>query len=91
MTKLKVAIVTGGGSGLGFAIARKLTENNIHTILVGRDKTKLDTAVNTLGANAEAISFDLTDLSKVSELVQQIVQQHGAIDILVNNAGINQK
>lgn len=91
MTKLKVAIVTGGGSGLGFAIARKLTENNIHTILVGRDKTKLDTAVKSLGVNAEAISFDLTDLSKVPELVQQIVQQHGAIDILVNNAGINQK
>jgi NAD(P)-dependent dehydrogenase (short-subunit alcohol dehydrogenase family) len=91
MTKLKVAIVTGGGSGLGFAIARKLTENNIHTILVGRNKTKLDTAVKSLGANAEAISFDLTNLSKVPELVQQIVQQHGAIDILVNNAGINQK
>jgi NAD(P)-dependent dehydrogenase (short-subunit alcohol dehydrogenase family) len=91
MTKLKVAIVTGGGSGLGFAIARKLTENNIHTILVGRDKTKLDTAVKSLGANAEAISFDLTNLSKVPELVQQIVKQHGAIDILVNNAGINQK
>jgi NADP-dependent 3-hydroxy acid dehydrogenase YdfG len=57
MTKLKVAIVTGGGSGLGFAIARKLTENNIHTILVGRNKTKLDTAVKSLGCKCRSNLF----------------------------------
>ena len=91
MTKQKIAIVTGGGSGLGLAIARKLTENNIHTILVGRDKARLEAAVTSLGTNAEAIPFDLTNLSRIPELVQQIVHQHGTIDILVNNAGINQK
>lgn len=91
MTKQKIAIVTGGGSGLGLAIARKLTENNIHTILVGRDKARLEAAVASLGTNAEAIPFDLTNLSRIPELVQQIVHQHGTIDILVNNAGINQK
>lgn len=87
----KVAIVTGGGSGLGFAIAEKFVQANIYTIIVGRDKTKLDNAQQKLGNLCEAIACDVAALSTIPELIKGIIAKHGQIDILVNNAGINHK
>lgn len=86
-----VAIVTGGASGIGLAIAQKFVAEEIQTIIIGRDKTKLATATEGLGAHAHAIPFDLTDLAGIPQLVQNIMQQFGKIDVLVNNAGINMK
>lgn len=91
MTNKKIALVTGGGSGLGLAIARKLAANHIHTVIIGRDKNKIEAAAREIGTGVETISFDLTDLSKIPVLVQELQKKYGAIDILVNNAGINQK
>src|SRR5688572_27331182 len=91
-TLKKIAIVTGGASGLGLAIAKKLTQNNIITYIIGRDQTKLDEAKMLLGENARVISFDITQLNNVPKLVDDIANQNGGrIDILINNAGINQK
>ncbi|MEO8403276.1 MAG: SDR family oxidoreductase [Chitinophagaceae bacterium] len=87
----KVAIVTGGASGIGLAIAEKFAANNIYTIVIGRDKNKLAAVEKTIGSNGTTIQFDLTELKKIPALIQDIHQQHGHIDILVNNAGINQK
>lgn len=87
----KVAIVTGGGSGLGLSVAEKFTQNGIRTIIVGRDEEKLHTAKEKLGANAVAISCDLSNLSLIPSLIEQVISQFGQIDILVNNAGINMK
>lgn len=87
----KIAIVTGGGSGLGLAITEKLIQNNIHTIIVGRDEKKLCAAQQKLGALCEAMTCDLSDLSSIPALVNNIIDKHGRIDILVNNAGINMK
>jgi NAD(P)-dependent dehydrogenase (short-subunit alcohol dehydrogenase family) len=87
----KVAIVTGGGSGLGFAMAKAFTENNITTVIVGRDEEKLRTAKEKLGDNCTYKTCDLTDLSSIPALVENIVKEYGQIDILVNNAGINMK
>lgn len=87
----KVAIVTGGGSGLGFAMAKAFTENNITTIIVGRDENKLSTAKELLGEDCSYKVCDLTDLSSIPALVGNIVKEFGQIDILVNNAGINMK
>ena len=89
--KNKVAIVTGGGSGIGLAIAEKFVANNILTIIVGRDEKKLAAAREKLGELCVAISSDLSDLTGIPALVAQIVNQYGQIDILVNNAGINMK
>ena len=89
--KNKVAIVTGGGSGIGLAIATKFVHNNILTIIIGRDEKKLAGAKEKLGELCMPISFDLTDLAGISKLVDGIVKKHGHIDILVNNAGINLK
>jgi NAD(P)-dependent dehydrogenase (short-subunit alcohol dehydrogenase family) len=90
-TTNKVAVVTGGGSGIGFAIARKFTENNIQTIIIGRDVKKLNLAKKELGVLCETFQFDLTKLSEIPGLVRQIIKRFGTIDILVNNAGINLK
>jgi NAD(P)-dependent dehydrogenase (short-subunit alcohol dehydrogenase family) len=87
----RVAIVTGGGSGLGFGISKAFTENNITTIIVGRDEQKLKTAKEQLGENCFYKICDLSALSIIPSLVDIIIKEFGQIDILVNNAGINMK
>jgi len=86
-----VAIVTGGGSGIGLAIAEKFATNNIWTVVVGRDESKLQAAKKILGKNGVAEKFDLRSLKDIPGLVKDIHTQYGHIDILVNNAGINLK
>jgi NAD(P)-dependent dehydrogenase (short-subunit alcohol dehydrogenase family) len=87
----KVAIVTGGGSGLGFAMAQKFVANGITTIIVGRDKNKLDAAQQQLGEGCYAMVCDVTNLPSVPGFVNDVIERFGQIDILVNNAGINMK
>ncbi len=89
--KKKIAIVTGGASGIGLAIAGKFIQNNILTIIIGRDKKKLDVAKASLGKLCVPVSFDLNNLSAMPQLVDQLMKEHKKIDILVNNAGINLK
>ena len=87
----QIAIVTGGASGIGYAIAQEFVKNNIYTVIIGRDKEKLQTAKSNLGDLCETISFDLGNLKKIPELIKDITNRLGKIDILVNNAGINMK
>jgi NAD(P)-dependent dehydrogenase (short-subunit alcohol dehydrogenase family) len=87
----KIAIVTGGGSGIGLAITERFVQNNIHTIIVGRDEKKLNAAKEKLGPLCEPLVGDLTDLASLPKLVSSIAEKHGHIDVLVNNAGINMK
>jgi NAD(P)-dependent dehydrogenase (short-subunit alcohol dehydrogenase family) len=87
----KVAIVSGGASGIGFAIAEKFVKNNITTIIIGRNEEKLQSAKSKLGALCEAISFDLNNLSAIPDFIKKLVEKYLRIDILVNNAGINLK
>jgi len=87
----KIAIVTGGASGIGLAISEKFVADGIQTIVIGRDKTKLKSVKNKLGLLCYTISFDLTDIPAIPSLVKDIIKQFGHIDILVNNAGINMK
>lgn len=89
--KKKIAIVTGGASGIGLAIATEYVKNDIFTIIIGRDKEKLQQAKNNLGDLCETISFDLGNIKQIPELVKDISARYGKIDILVNNAGINMK
>lgn len=89
--KRKIAIVTGGGSGLGFAMAEKFTKAGIETIIAGRDKEKLDAAKLKLGSLCHAMTCDVSNLSSIPGFVNEVLKQFGQIDILVNNAGINMK
>jgi len=87
----KTAIVTGGASGIGLAIAEKLVSNNIQTIVIGRNEEKLKAAKEKMGDLCSIISFDLNNLTAIPKLVNDLYEQFGNIDILVNNAGINMK
>lgn len=87
----KVAIITGGGSGIGSAIAEKFILGGIHTVIIGRDPAKLKTMKDQWGERCSTVSADLTDLGALPALVAGIAKQHGHIDVLVNNAGIHLK
>ena len=87
----RIALITGGGSGIGLAIAEKFVIAGIHTVIVGRDRQKLTAAAEQLGPACYPIPADLNDLAAIPALVQQVIGRFGHIDILVNNAGINMK
>lgn len=89
--KYKIAIVTGGASGIGLAIAEKFIKNNISTIIIRRNKNRLDAAHKKLGSLCIPVAFDLSDISAIPALINELVKEHKRIDILVNNAGINLK
>ncbi len=91
MTAKKVALVTGGGSGLGYAIAKQFISDGITTIICGRDGEKLKAASAALGDLCIAKPCDVSDLKSIPKFIADIVQEVGKIDILVNNAGINLK
>lgn len=89
--EMKTAIVTGGASGLGYAIAEKFVQNNIRTIIIGRNEQKLQEAKDKFGELCSYFVFDLSNLALIPDLVNEISGKYGRIDILVNNAGINMK
>lgn len=87
----KVAFVTGGGSGIGRAIARSFAEEGAFVCVAGRNRENLDAAVaefTSLGARALALPMDIRREAEVVAAVQTAVDTFGRIDILVNNSGI---
>lgn len=89
--KKTTALITGGASGLGLAIARKFVSRNIHTVILGRNEKKLKEAKQELGAQCDYYVFDLTRLEMIPSLITSISSECGRLDILVNNAGIHLK
>jgi NAD(P)-dependent dehydrogenase (short-subunit alcohol dehydrogenase family) len=90
--KQKVAIVTGGGSGIGQAIALGLAEQGVKVVVCGRRLAPLESITQTIqdsGGTAWAIQADVADADDVDRLVQASLETFGAINILVNNAGIS--
>jgi len=87
----RIAIITGGASGIGFAIAKKFVHKGINVILIGRDKTKLKLACETLGDLSDFVGCDLAQLAELPGVIQTIHKKYGKIDILVNNAGMHLK
>ncbi|CAN5622635.1 SDR family NAD(P)-dependent oxidoreductase [soil metagenome] len=87
----KVALVTGGGTGLGFGMTQALIEAGAYVVITGRREEKLQEACEICGNKAGYIVNDVNDLKGLPALVQEIESKYGAIDILINNAGINLK
>jgi 2-deoxy-D-gluconate 3-dehydrogenase len=88
----RVAIVTGGNGGIGLGMARGLAVAGAKVVIAGRNAQKSDSAVKDLtgrGAEACAVTTDVTDQRAVERLVQSAVDRYGRLDILVNNAGTN--
>lgn len=87
--KGRVALVTGASRGLGFAMAKALSENGATVIVNARDRDALSEAAKRIGA--EALPFDVTDAAVARASLEGIVERHGRLDILVNNAGIQHR
>lgn len=92
-TKIKpwagqVALITGGGDGLGLALARRLAARSVRVALLDVNPAKLERAVAECGSPASAHPVDVTDSAAVKAAVDQIAADSGRIDILVNCAGI---
>jgi NAD(P)-dependent dehydrogenase (short-subunit alcohol dehydrogenase family) len=84
----KVAIVTGGGSGIGLAIAAAFVREGAQVVICGRDRKKLDAAAKQLGASCVAVSADVSDAEEIKMLVDATLQSFQRINVLVNNAGV---
>jgi uncharacterized oxidoreductase len=83
----KTILITGGGTGIGFSIAKKLSVNGNQIILAGRREDKLKDAAAQL-PNASYVVADVTKEADVENLVKQVKNKFGGLDILVNNAGV---
>ncbi|WP_259016913.1 SDR family NAD(P)-dependent oxidoreductase [Emticicia fluvialis] len=87
----KLALITGGGSGIGFNIAQCMIAAGARVVITGRREHALQESVKALGESAMYVVNDVTELSTLNGLVEYIESSIGSIDILVNNAGINMK
>lgn len=86
------ALITGGGTGIGFAVAQAMHIAGARVTLIGRRETELANAVKTLGGERAAyIPHDITFYDTAPALLQRIEKEHGPITALVNNAGIHLK
>jgi len=84
--KNKVAVITGGNSGIGYATAKALNENGAKVIITGRRKEAIEKAASEL--NASGLLADQSNLSDIDILVAKVKEDFGKVDILLINAGI---
>ncbi|MEE8296077.1 MAG: SDR family oxidoreductase [Sphingomonadales bacterium] len=89
MTKLtnKIAVVTGGNSGIGLATAQAFIDEGATVVITGRNQEKLDAAIKQLGVGATAIRADVTKLEELDALFAAVKEKFGKIDVLFANAG----
>ena len=83
-----IALVTGGGSGIGRACAVTLAKGGFTVIVTGRRQEQLDETVDLMGGGS-GISCDITDAADVDRLFEKVTADHGRLDLLFNNAGNN--
>src|SRR5437660_974865 len=84
----KVAVVTGGNSGIGLATAKRLQEEGAKVAIAGRSKKTLDDAVRTIGNGVVAIQADVSKFADIEKLYAEVSQKLGKIDVLFVNAGV---
>jgi NAD(P)-dependent dehydrogenase (short-subunit alcohol dehydrogenase family) len=89
MSKLKnkVAVITGGNSGIGFGIAQEFKNEGAVGAIVGRNQVTLDSAVAELGENFIGINADVTNLADLEKVFKETSEKFGKVDVIVANAG----
>ena len=84
----KVALVTGGNSGIGLATAKRFVSEGAYVFITGRRQKELDTAVKEIGKNVTAVQGDVSKLADLDRLFAQIKKEKGNLDIVFANAGV---
>lgn len=87
MPQARIVVVTGGGSGIGRAIAETFAREQCQVVIVGRTEAKLCKVVSELGENVSWQQADVSQRDQVQLLAKNIIDQFGRVDVLVNNAG----
>lgn len=83
----KVAVITGGSTGIGLAIAKRFASEGAQVYITGRRQAELDAAVQAIGGTAESARVDSADLAQLQALFDRVKEKHGKLDVLVANAG----
>jgi short-subunit dehydrogenase len=93
--KYKIAVITGGASGIGLALAKKCLEKNMHVVIADNATIHLSKAVHTLSSSYQnevlGIQCDVSNTQEVERLAKETFDRFGKIDLLINNAGISGK
>jgi len=84
----KVAVITGGNSGIGFATARRFVAEGAHVFITGRRQAELDEAITQIGRNVTGEQGDVSHLADLDRLFATVKQQQGRLDVLFANAGV---
>jgi NAD(P)-dependent dehydrogenase (short-subunit alcohol dehydrogenase family) len=84
----KIAVITGGNSGIGLATAHRFVQEGAFVFITGRRQGEVDKAVNQIGKNVTGVQGDVTNLEDLDRLYKTVKQQKGRIDILFANAGV---
>jgi NAD(P)-dependent dehydrogenase (short-subunit alcohol dehydrogenase family) len=84
----KVALITGGNSGIGLATAKRFVEEGAYVFITGRTQAKLDDAVKQVGSNVTGVQEDVAKLDDLDRLFERIKKDKGRLDIVFANAGI---
>lgn len=87
----KVAVITGGGTGIGQAVAETLAQAGAQVVIIGRRAEKLQETVDSIQADPQPVyrALDVADQAAVAEALAEITATYGGVHILVNNAGVN--
>jgi NAD(P)-dependent dehydrogenase (short-subunit alcohol dehydrogenase family) len=86
----KVAVITGGNSGIGLATARRFVAEGAHVFITGRRQAELDEAVRQIGRDATGVRGDVSDLADLDRLFATVKQRQGRLDVLFANAGVGE-
>jgi NAD(P)-dependent dehydrogenase (short-subunit alcohol dehydrogenase family) len=84
----KIALVTGGNSGIGFATAKRFIQEGAYVFITGRAQSKLDEAAKQIGSSVTGVPCDVTVAGDLDRLFEQIKKEKGKLDIVFANAGI---
>ncbi len=87
----KIAVITGGNSGIGLAAARRFVEEGAYVFITGRRQAELDKAVQLIGKNVTAVQGDVTKTEDLDRLAATVKSEQGRVDIIVASAGITEQ
>ena len=86
----KIAVITGGNSGIGLATAQRFVQEGAYVFITGRRQNELDKAVKQIGRNVMGVQSDVSNIADLDRLYETVKQQKGRIDVLFANAGVRE-